>query len=849
MLTLLQYAPDLKFAITVAQAIARENHHAEYSPAHLLKGVLHNDIGLGSMLAAWGKNIHFLREWADVRIARSPKSARPTENPPGDEKVAKLLEVADVVRLKLSEEAITPICVLVAMCKPNVAFPEEQLKTFPLTEKELLQAALESIQAGEQAYAAKSTPAAGKSSNGKSGAASAQQGAKALYKFCIDKTELAKEGKIDPIVGRDREIRKVAEVLGRRTKPNVIIVGEPGVGKTALVEGFAQRIMEGNVAPHLQNAQVFELDMGALVAGASYKGEIEERLKGIIGDVKQLDKAILFIDEIHVLLDPKGSAAGAANLLKPELARGEITVIGATTFEEYRKYIEKDDAFKRRFDVVEVGEPNHEAAERMLKTLMPRYEQHHDITVEPDSLREAIRLAARYLKGRQLPDSAIDLVDRTMASVRMMKTTTESELKALGKELDELIKSFETGDRELYLRELRWFESQIKDRISPILIGRLENLKEVAKIEDVEVLKSYLREMLSNLAAFKMQDKTSVEPSDVAAMVAYAINIPIGKIQSDEREKLERMGEHLKQRVIGQDHAIEALGHAINISRAGLSDERRPIGSFFFLGPTGTGKTELAKSLAEFLFNDENALIRFDMSEFGESHAAATLIGAPAGYVGYEEGGVLVNRIREQPYSVVLFDEIEKAHPDVFKTFLQVLDDGRLTDKLGKEGDFSNAIILFTSNVGAEYIIEQFDQGKIPEQGAMIQAMSEVRSPDGKRAFRDEFLGRITEIIPFAPIKEENVVKILEVQIKRLRQTLADKGIQLDISDDAKKHLALKGFSPRFGARPLRRVVFNDIQKPLSRLIITGQLDNGGTIKGSLSKEGEMVWEVKKSDK
>jgi ATP-dependent Clp protease ATP-binding subunit ClpA len=330
----------------------------------------------------------------------------------------------------------------------------------------------------------------------------------------------------------------------------------------------------------------------------------------------------------------------------------------------------------------------------------------------------------------------------------------------------------------------------------------------------------------------------------VAAMVAYAINIPIGKIQSDEREKLERMGEHLKQRVIGQDHAIEALGHAINISRAGLSDERRPIGSFFFLGPTGTGKTELAKSLAEFLFNDENALIRFDMSEFGESHAAATLIGAPAGYVGYEEGGVLVNRIREQPYSVVLFDEIEKAHPDVFKTFLQVLDDGRLTDKLGKEGDFSNAIILFTSNVGAEYIIEQFDAGKIPEQGAM----GEVRSPDGKRAFRDEFLGRITEIIPFAPIKEENVVKILEVQIKRLRQTLADKGIQLDITDDAKKHLALKGFSPRFGARPLRRVVFNDIQKPLSRLIITGQLDNGGTIKGSLSKEGEMVWEVKGRD-
>lgn len=843
MLALLQYSSDLKFAITVAQAVARENLHAEYTPAHLLKGILHNDIGLGSMLAAWGKNIHFIREWADVRISRTPKSARPHENPPGDERVAKVLEVADVVRLKLSEEAITPLCVLIALCKPNVAFAEEQLKTFPLTEKELLQAALDSIQAGETFV----TPApGGKSGNGKSGSApSGQQGAKALYKFCIDKTELAKDGKTDPIVGRDREIRKVAEVLGRRTKPNVIIVGEPGVGKTALVEGFAQRIVEGNVAPHLLNAQVFELDMGSLVAGASYKGEIEERLKSIINEIKQLDKAILFIDEIHVLLDPKGSAAGAANLLKPELARGEITAIGATTFEEYRKYIEKDDAFKRRFDVVEVAEPNQEVAERMLKTLMPRYEKHHEITVEPASLREAIRLAARYLKGRLLPDSSIDLVDRTMASVRMMKTTTESELTALGKDLDALIQTFEPGDPELYLRELRWFESQIKDRVSPILIGRLENLRDVKKIEDPKTLITYLRTMLSDLAAFKMQDKTSVEPSDVAAMVAYAINIPIGKIQSDEREKLEHMADQLRKRVVGQDHAIESLVQAINISRAGLSDERRPIGSFFFLGPTGTGKTELAKALAEFLFNDEKALIRFDMSEFGESHAASTLIGAPAGYVGYEEGGVLVNRIREQPYSVVLFDEIEKAHPDVFKTFLQVLDDGRLTDKLGKEGDFSNAIILFTSNVGAEYIIEQFETGKIPEQAPMIQAMSEVKGPDGRtRAFRDEFLGRVTEIIPFAPIREENVVSILEIQIKRLRQTLTDRGITLDIADDARKHLAMKGFSPRFGARPLRRVVFNDIQKPLSRLIVTGQLDHGGTVKISLDKSGEVKWKV-----
>ncbi|MBK8566760.1 MAG: ATP-dependent Clp protease ATP-binding subunit [Saprospiraceae bacterium] len=830
MLTLLTFTPELKLAIQIAQSIAKEHRNAEYSPAHLLKGILHNDVGTGSLLASWGKNIHFAREWADVHIARYPKSGRPVEQPAGDEQVARLLEVADVVRLKLSEEGISPVCILAAMAKPNVAFTADQLKTFPFSEKELLEKALSGQ--GSDAIVPPVPDKKG-SSNGTANKAN-EKGA--LLRFCIDKTELAKEGKIDPIVGRDREVRKMAEILGRRTKPNVIIVGEPGVGKTALVEGFAQRIVDGQAPPHLQSSQVFELDLGALVAGAAYKGEVEERLKGIISEVKQFEKAILFIDEIHVLLDPKGSLAGAANLLKPELARGELTVIGATTFDEYRKYIEKDDAFKRRFDVLEVEEPDADKAERMLKILLARYEEHHEIKVEEEALREAVRLAFRYLKDRRLPDAAIDLVDKTMAAVRMMKSTSAGELTALLSELEELEKTLEEAGQETVLRELRWFDGQIKDRVSPILLGKLQNLKEAQKIEATESLNAYLKEVLAELQTYDVTNKETVTASDIAAMVAYSTGIPLGKLQSDEREKLERLVDHLKKRVVGQDHALETLSNAIGISRAGLSDDRRPIGSFFFLGPTGTGKTELAKAIAEFLFNDERALMRFDMSEYTQSHAVDTLTGAPPGFVGHEEGGVLVNRIREQPYSVVLFDEIEKADPNIFKVFLQILDDGRLSDKLGKEGDFTNAIILFTSNIGSDYVVEKFDAGEIPDQAELVERMG--------RHFRDEFLGRLTEVIPFAPIKEENIVKILDIQLKKLHGTLSDKGIKLEIGDEAKKHLAMMGFNPRFGARPLRRVVFNEVQKPLAKIIITGKLDSGGTVELKLDEAKKLKFEI-----
>ena len=820
---------DLNQAFQIARAIAREYRNDRYGPAHLLKGLLHDDLGFSTVLAFRGKDIHYLRGWAEQRIQKYPKAVRLPENIPGDEQIAKLLEVADVVRLKLSLEEITLLCALAAMCKPGVGFPEDQLRSFPLTEKELLEAELIEQQ----------IPSSGvKKSSGFTGQAQAVSAdtVQALSKYCIDKTERARSGKTDPIVGRDREIQELCKILGRRTKPNVIIRGEPGVGKSALVEGFAQRIIEGRVPTYLEQATVLELDVGALIAGASYKGEVEDRLKSIIKALKSYSgRAVLFIDEIHILLDPKGGASGAANLLKPELARGEVTIIGATTGEEYRKYIEKDDAFVRRFDVLQVKEPDREKTLRMLEVLMPLYREHHLLDTEPEALSAAVDFAMRYFKERQLPDSAIDLLDKTMAAVRMMKDTSSMEITLLTAELELLRAKCESAGQWESIRELKWLDTQIRDRVSPIMIGRLKDTRDVGAMESTEPLLEYLSSNLSELTELLDEGKTSINADDIGAVVAYATGIPLGKIQSDEKEKLQHMLQFLRGRVVGQDHALETIVNAVRVSRAGLSDSRRPIGSFFLLGPTGTGKTELAKSVAEFLFNDERALIRFDMSEFTEKHTAQFLIGAPPGYVGYEEGGALVNEIRRQPYSIVLFDEIEKAHPEVFKTFLQILDDGKLSDKLGKEGDFSNAIILFTSNIGSDYIVEKFSAGEIPDQQELIQAMGKY--------FKDEFLGRLTEIIPFAPISEQHIVDIFSIQLKPLTKALERQGLDFEVTGQAMQYLANKGFSPRFGARPLRRVIASELQKPISKMMVEGRAVPGHKIVCDLV-EGELVISV-----
>jgi len=820
------HSDTLKRSLRIAQAVAHEYRQAQYAAPHLLTALLHNEIGVASWLVAvLGKDIHYLREWAEVRLEDEPKAARPPEQPTPDATVQQALELADLVALQLARDPTDALCALAALLRPGLAFSAEQLKSLPLTQKEILAAAQAEMPVPEAAPAADGAPASPPAPAGTSGA---------LATYCTDKTAQARAGKLDPIVGRDREIRLVAEILGRRIKPNVLLIGEPGVGKSALVEGFAQQIALGLVPVHLREVTLFELDLGTLVAGASYKGEVEDRIKKVLTELKQYTRAILFIDELHVLLDPKGSAgSGIAQLLKPELARGELTVIGATTNDEYRQYIEKDEAFNRRFDIVRVEEPSVVVAERMLERVLPIYATHHGLALGEGTVAEAVRLAKRYLKDRQLPDSAIDLVDRTMAAIRMLDEHAVASLTQLQTEFDALTaRPDELGEAD-YLRELRWFLYQVQNQVSQLWLNQLENDQQPDKLETSAELETYLRELLTAVLALADTKKESVEKHDIAAIVSGKTGIPLGKLQSNEREKLLRMDEVLQQRVVGQAGAVRALCAAILESRSGLTKAGQPIGSFFLLGPTGTGKTELAKALADFLFNDESFLIRFDMSEFKEEHSAALLYGAPPGYVGYEEGGLLVNKIREKPYSVVLFDEIEKAHPSVFDIFLQILDEGKLHDRLGREGDFSNAVILFTSNIGAEQVSQSFASGQAPASADLLETMS--------RHFRPEFLARLTEIVPFAPISEENVARIFDIHLRPLLEQLRRQGITLEISPEARQFLALSGFTPKYGARPITGVIRSQLRRPISRLIISGEARPGTVLSLTLPAGSEQV--------
>jgi ATP-dependent Clp protease ATP-binding subunit ClpA len=756
---------SVKSAIRIAQSLAREYHNPVFTGAHLLYGLMHHDIGLQGIV----KDPGYLEDWAIVRVEEQRKSMDAVAEVTGSAEIPRILEAADDIRTRMGQDEVTPISVLAALCRPGIAFGPEQLKSFPLKEEDLLEN--ESIR---QVVAPDQPVATG-----------------ALYKYGVDRIALAREGKTDPIIGRDREVRMMMEILGRRTKPNVIITGDAGVGKTALVDGFALDILAGNVPENLRYTQLFELDLGALAAGASYKGEMEDRLKSILREVKQFDRVILFIDEIHTLLDNKG----VANLLKPELARGAITVIGATTLEEYRKIIEPEQAFSRRFEVLMVNEPTEAVAVKMLERLREQYEMHHQLQINPVAIPECVRLARRYMKDRRLPDSAFDLMDRTLAAIRLMNDTSE-------KTVDELSTALDMAQTEA---DLKWVEMQLQEKVSPVLLGKIQE--------------AALSEKIAALQAFATQKITEVGAEEVAAVVSYKTGIPIGKIRTDEKERLLQIEQFLQKRVVGQDYALKAVSDAILESRSGLNKKGQPIGSFFLLGPTGTGKTELAKSIAEFLFNDEKAMIRFDMSEFKEEHSAALLYGAPPGYVGYEEGGLLVNKIRQQPYSVLLFDEIEKAHPSVFDIFLQILDEGQLHDRLGKRGDFSNSLILFTSNIGSDQI---YKSDTPPASAQLMETMSAW--------FRPEFLARLSEIVPFAPISEQNVVRIFEIQLRSLVDALQVQGIGFDIQEDATRMLALGGFNPKYGARQLSSVIRNELRRPISRYIVSGELKKGQVV-------------------
>jgi ATP-dependent Clp protease ATP-binding subunit ClpB len=812
-------AQSIENVMHIAKSVAAEHAHTTYSMPHLLKALLHEDAGLLPVIAGLDKDWYFMEEWADVRLEQFPKGVLRGE-PVMDNVINAVLDEADYVRIKQAKDNIDPLSLLAALCTPGIGFSYDQLKSFPLTREEL-------IAAGKNNNSFSSVQAS--FNDNKKTNAPAQTNA--LSKFCINKVN-ALQLKPVLIIGREKELRMMNEILCRLSKPNVLITGDAGVGKTTLANGFVMQVMNKNVPEALQSNSIFELDNGALIAGASYKGEVEDRLKNIFKELKQFEKPVLIIDELHVLLDKQGAAAGAANILKPEMAKGEVTVIATTTQDEYRKHIEKDEGFNRQFETLLVEEPDAETAFQMIRKVMPGYETHHNITVADETIYETIRLAKRFVKDKRLPDAAIDLADRAMAGLRLINEKGTDEVSELENQYQKLK---EKEKPTASLQDWQWLYKQTKQKLSPVLLSTLstttsnaEELLTVAAIQkELETIVAELKIAVSNKHAVLLK-------TDVAVVIAAKTGIPVGKLQSQEKERLLNMEASLKQRLVGQDHAIKSITEAILESRSGLGKPGQPMGSFFFLGPTGTGKTELAKALAEFLFQDESFMIRFDMSEFKEEHAAALLYGAPPGYVGYEEGGLLVNKIRAKPYSVVLFDEIEKAHQSVFDVFLQIMDEGKLHDKLGKEGDFSNAVVIFTSNIGSNFVVEQFNNNIIPTSNKLMEIMSDK--------FRPEFLGRLTEIIPFAPMTETMVRSILDIQLKSMYQALDKQGIKLNITDKAKTVLAKQGFTPAYGARPLSGVIRTQLRRPLSRKIIAGELKNGDTVNLETNKKDDLEW-------
>lgn len=829
----LTISENLKSAIRIAQAFAKENKNEKIGVSHMLRALMHKDAGLQDFLKSMGKDPGYIAEWAEVRIDEYPKSNTVPEVPLADEPLTKVIEDADNTGLKLGLDVTDAICVLVALVKPNMAYTLSQLKSLPLRETEIMEQYLDrknikNVFASPDEAEAPGTSTVNTSMNG------------ALFNYCIDKNAVVMQGKADPVVGRDKEIVMMIEILGRRSKPNVLLIGEPGVGKSALVDGFVSKIISGEVPSALQSAVVFELELGKLLAGASYKGEVEDRIKNVLKEIKKFDKAILFIDELHTLIDSKGAAgSGVSNMLKPELARGELTIIAASTQEEYRKIIEPDAAFNRRFETLTVHEPDVATTTKMLQIILPKYMAHHDIAVHKEVIGESIRLAKRYIKDKRLPDAAIDLLDRTMAAVKMMKETSLSELEKMETAFAAVFNDPQFSTEEK-LKEYKWIHTVLLNKLSPVLIGQLEGGSDIEKMDTEKELYTELQQIIGKFKQIVSQPKTEIIKEDVAAVIAHKTGIPVGKIQTQERDKLLSIEEVLKRRVVGQNHAIKVLSDAIIESRSGIIKQGQPIGSFFFLGPTGTGKTELTKAIAEFLFNDEKSMLRFDMSEFKEEHSAALLYGAPPGYVGYEEGGMLVNKIRQQPYSVVLFDEIEKAHHSVFDTFLQIMDEGVLHDKLGKEGDFSNSIVIFTSNIGSEWVAEQIQKGMVPTSQQLMDLMS--------KNFRPEFLARLSEIIPFAPISEDNAVKILEIQMNSLINSLLKLDVQISLTTDAKKELALSDFSPKYGARQLSTVIRNRLRRKISRMLVSGELIKGDHL--HIEKENnqkELIWKINRS--
>lgn len=807
--------------IRIARSLAVEYRNAAFSSCHLLKALLNPQVGIRGFINNLGVDLNDLDEWATVRMEDYPKGNSDEIN--GDDKVQNIFDQADNIRIKLGYSGIDPICILCALSAPEVGFTSEQLKTFPFKEREILNSLLREDEI-KKSIGFQDTNPEQTSLNSM------------LLKYCVDKTLSAKEKKIFPIVRREKELRTMIEILGRHSRPSVILTGEAGVGKTALVDGLACNIISDDVPSYLADAFILELDMGALFAGATYKGEVEDRLKNLIREIRGLDKAILFIDDIHLLLDTRSGNSGAGNILKQELSGG-LTVIGATTVDEYRKSIETDQAFSRRFEEISVTEPDTDSAIAIINETYPRYAEHHNITATKNALACCVHLSKRYIKDKKLPDAAIDLLDRTMSSVRIINETAEMSVGTLKVRLEKLKKST-IKDTEYRLQELYSLHFTLHNHLSPILLSKLPQNDGNVDKNNPDQFCAYLEQEISAIAELVQKKTTCLTEQEIASVIAAKTGIPVGKIQAGEKEKLMKMEDMLRHRVVGQDYALKVLADAILESRSGMNKPGQPIGSFFMLGPTGTGKTELAKALAEVLFNDEKAMIRFDMSEFKEEHSAALLYGAPPGYVGYEEGGLLVNKIRRQPYAVVLFDEIEKAHPSVYDIFLQIMDEGKLHDRLGKEGDFSNAVILFTSNVGSEWLTSLINEGKQPTTQQLMEVMGNY--------FRPEFLARLSEIVPFSPINDNMLLQIFNIRLNELSALLDKQQISIELTESARKLMATKDFNPKYGARQIASTIRSQLRRPISRLIVSGEISRGSVIRISTDKKNNLIWQLNK---
>jgi ATP-dependent Clp protease ATP-binding subunit ClpB len=832
-------------AFQQAQQLAFNAKNPNIETEHILKALLEQqDSPVEYLLKKNNVTVNLLDTKLDELITKLPAtSGEPAQSISRDANSVVLRAGSALKQFK--DEFVTPEHLLLAIVEGNDA-PAKLLKNAGLTEKGLI-AAIRELRKGDTVTSQTQS-----------------QEFNALNKYAKNLNELARQGKLDPVIGRDEEIRRTLHILSRRTKNNPILVGEPGVGKTAIAEGIAHRIVNGDVPDNLKSKIIYALDMGLLIAGAKYKGEFEERLKGVVKEVAGSDgEIILFIDEIHTLVGAGGGegAMDAANILKPALAKGDLRAVGATTLNEYQKFFEKDKALERRFQKVMVDEPNIEDAISILRGLKDRYETHHHVRIKDEAIIAAVELSSRYITDRFLPDKAIDLIDESAAKLRLEMNSMPEELDTLERQIRQLEierEAIKREDDEVKLKELnteianlaverdtlkaKWrTEKELVEKVQNAK-AEIENLKQQAeraeregdygkvaeirygKIKEQEQLIVGLTKQIDESGEKRLL-KEEVDAEDIAQSIAKMTGIPVTKMLQSDKEKLLKLEDHLHERVVGQDEAITAVADAIRRSRAGLQDPKKPIGSFIFLGTTGVGKTELAKALAEYLFDDESMMTRIDMSEYQEKHTVSRLVGAPPGYVGYDEGGQLTESVRRKPYSVVLLDEIEKAHPDVWNVLLQVLDDGRLTDNKGRVVNFKNTIIIMTSNIGSHIIQEHFE--KVNEKNvddvtekAKIEVMTLLR-----QTIRPEFLNRVDEIIMFRPLMKKEIVGIVKIQLEQLKKLIAKNGIELKFSDYALEFLADQGFDPQFGARPLKRLIQKEIVNQLSKRILAGDID------------------------